>query len=502
MLTVSVNHILRRWLLSLSGILLGLIAAILLLLWLGDTPHSAQAFSPLPAGEGPGVRANADWLATVKDHLAQGGGITPASLSPSPTLTLTGETINAAFGASVATAGDVNGDGYSDVVVGAAGYSSGTGRIYVHPGTANGLNPTPTFTATGEAIGGYFGISVGTAGDVNGDGYADVIVGAYLYNNDIGRVYVYLGSPTGLSATPAFTATGEASGGGDYFGVSVATAGDVNADGYSDIVIGASGYALTGRAYVYLGSSAGLSVTPSFTATGDVVYGGGLGTSVASAGDVNGDGYGDVLVGAPSAISGIGHAFVYLGSASGLNETPAFTLTDEIASSDFGEAVSTAGDVNGDGYSDVVVGAPGYDNLTGRTYLYLSSGSGLSAIPVLTVTGEATGSIFGYAVATAGDVNSDGYADVIAGAEGYSNTGRAYIYLGSASGLSATPAFTATGETTGSRFGRSAATAGDVNGDGYADVIIGAHGYNSLTGRAYVYHGAADAKLYLPLISR
>ena len=138
----------------------------------------------------------------------------------------------------MATAGDVNGDGYADVVVGAYGYSSDTGRAYVYLGGASGLATTAATTLTGEATGNDFGDSVATAGDVNGDGYADVVVGAYGYSSGTGRAYVYLGGASGLATTAATTWTGEAT--DNYFGYSVATAGDVNGDGYADVVVGAS----------------------------------------------------------------------------------------------------------------------------------------------------------------------------------------------------------------------------------------------------------------------
>jgi hypothetical protein len=295
--TISLNHILRRWIVSLSGVLLGLIAAMVFVLSLSDRPQRAGG-GPSPVGEEPKV--NADWRAAVKDQPTQEGSIGPASLPTSSTLTLTGEAANSSFGGSVATAGDVNGDGYSDVVVGAARHYSDTGRVYVYLGSANGLSPAPTFTATGESLGSYFGSSVGTAGDVNGDGYADVIIGARGDLSNTGRAYVYLGSPTGLGATPAFTATGEAMNNG--FGSSVATAGDVNGDNYSDVVIGAPLYSAPGlsfgRVYVYAGSANGLSATPVYTATAQPLQLNIFATSVGPAGDVNDDGYADVIIGA------------------------------------------------------------------------------------------------------------------------------------------------------------------------------------------------------------
>ncbi|HKZ69178.1 MAG TPA: integrin alpha, partial [Anaerolineales bacterium] len=104
--------------------------------------------------------------------------VAPASFQPSSVMTLTGEITGTGFGFPVATAGDVNGDGYDDVIVGAHGYLSYTGRAYVFLGSGSGLNPTPAFTATGEVVNSFFGFAAGMAGDVNGDGYADVIIGA------------------------------------------------------------------------------------------------------------------------------------------------------------------------------------------------------------------------------------------------------------------------------------------------------------------------------------
>jgi hypothetical protein len=499
MSTISINYILRRWLVSLSGILLGLIAATLLLLWLGNKSHSAQAAdSPLPL-EGLGVRASADWWAAVKDNLAQEGDIAPTSLISSPAQTLNGETTDDDFGYPVATAGDVNGDGYADVIVGAYLYNNTTGRAYLYLGSANGLSATPAFTATGEGPLNAFGFAAGTAGDVNGDGYADVILGASNYDGSSGqgRVYFHLGSASGLSASPVLTITGKP---GSNFGLSATTAGDVNGDGYADVIIGAptSFVTDTGHAYLYLGSASGLSSTPALTGTGDASS---YGFLVGTAGDVNGDGYADVIVGEHRS-NNSGRAYLYLGSVSGLSAAPAITLTGEANSGYTWRSVGTAGDVNGDGYADVIVGASLIYSYTGQAYVYLGSASGLSTTPAFTATGEAADSQLGFSAATAGDVNSDGYADIVIGAPRYNNfTGRAYIFLGSPGGLKATPALTVTGEMT-SNLGISVGTAGDVSGDGYADFIVGAIGYDNYTGRAYVYHGGADAKLYLPLISR
>ena len=148
--------------------------------------------------------------------------------------------------------------------------------------------------------------------------------------------------------------------------------------------------------------------------------------------------------------------------------------------------MGTAGDVNGDGYADVIVGADSYDNGQGNegaAWVYLGSAAGLSATAAWMAEGNQASAWFGHSVGTAGDVNGDGYADVIVGARWYSNgqasEGAAFVYLGSAAGLGAAAAWTGEGNQEGAYFGHSVGTAGDVNGDGYADVIVGAPDYDN-----------------------
>jgi hypothetical protein len=454
--------------------------------------------------------ATEDWLAAVQEqihrdmHSLSGDGgasypLTVDSLASTPSWYASGETTGDAFGFAVGTAGDVNGDGYADVIVGADGHNIGTGRAYVYQGGESGLSATPATTLSGETTSNLFGHAVGTAGDVNGDGYADVIVGARGHNASTGRAYVYYGGESGLSVTPATTLSGETT--SSHFGCAVGTAGDVNGDGYADVIVGASRHnSYTGRAYVYHGGEGGLSATPATTLSGETI-GNRFGGAVGTAGDVNGDGYADVIVGAPYHDSGTGRAYVYHGEESGLSASPATTLSGETTDNAFGFAVGTAGDVNGDGYADVIVGAPYHNSATGRAYIYHGRESGLSASPATTLSGETISDLFGWAVGMAGDVNGDGYVDVIVGAEGYNSyAGRAYVYHGGESGLSATPA-PLSGEAAQKAFGHAVGTAGDVNG-GYADVIVGAPGHNSWTGRAYAYYGGRGYEIYLPLVSR
>ena len=247
-----------------------------------------------------------------------------------------------------------------------------------------------------------------------------------------------------------------------------------------------------------------LVTSPSWTAESDQARTW-FGCSVGTAGDVNGDGYSDVIVGAEGYDNGQndeGCAFVYHGSAGGLGLSPAWTAECNQAKAYFGHSVGTAGDVNGDGYSDVIVGADGYtdgETQEGRAYVYHGSAGGLAAGAAWVVEGDQAEGYFGISVGTAGDVNGDGYSDVIVGADGYTDgeaeEGRACVYHGSAGGLGLSPAWTAESDQAGAWFGCSVGTAGDVNGDGYSDVVGGAEGYtNGQTeeGRALVYHGSPD----------
>ena len=440
------------------------------------------------------------------------------------------------FGTTVTGVGDLNGDGYADFAAGAPAYSGNKGRVYVSlgAGVLSAINNAPQIVE-GETTGDRFGSSLG-GGDLNGDGYGDLLVGAPAYNARRGRAYAYYGSPAALAAAPNTsmlnpnTATNN-----DFLGASVASAGDVNGDGYADAIVGAyrAGPTNNGRAYLYLGSATGLPATPTLTLNAPNTNANGgdnFGASVASAGDVNGDGYADVIVGAyqasttsNAAPTGNGRAYLYLGSASGVVTTPSLTLNDPnttATNDNFGYSVASAGDVNGDGYADVLIGAYQASRVTntaatgnGRAYFYLGSATGLATTPTTTFIDPNTSTTtdyFGASVASAGDVNGDGYADIVVGAyqaatttnAAATNNGRAYLYLGSVGGVATTPSLILNDPnttTTADYFGRSVASAGDVNGDGYADVVVGANRASLVSnaaatgnGRAYLYLGRAS----------
>jgi len=397
---------------------------------------------------------------------------------------LTGESTSSAFGYSVSTAGDVNGDGYSDIIVGAYNYASNVGRVYLYDYFMKG-EIVSDIAVTGDTTNNYFGFSVSEAGDVNSDGYADIIVGAYGNNSSTGKAYIFFGGIS-MNDTADVTMIGEAV--SNYFGCSVSTAGDVNGDGYADVIVGAYGYnSNIGRAYIFYGGMTMNNIADLVLTGGSTSF---FASSVSTAGDVNGDGYTDVIVGAYAYSSNTGRAYIYYGGAS-MNNASDVTITGEAANNFFGKSVSTAGDVNGDGYSDVIVGAYGYSSYTGRTYIYFG-GTSMNNTADLVITGEATNILFGYSVSEAGDVNGDGHSDVIVGAYGSSAyTGKAYIFFGGTS-MNTTADVTMTGEVTNDYFGISVSTAGDVNADGYSDVIVGAYAYSITTGRAYIYLGGSS----------
>ncbi|MFZ5471761.1 MAG: VCBS repeat-containing protein [Myxococcota bacterium] len=422
---------------------------------------------------------------------------------------------NSSFGVSLSGAGDVNHDGYGDVVVGAAawdGVGPDEGRAYLYLGNASGLASSPAWTADPtDQNGSQFGTSVGGAGDVNGDGHADMVISAKQWDGeaiDEGRVYLFLGSATGPSTVPSWWADPADQLGARFGRVVALTTGDVNGDGFGDVAISADrwdGQAVDeGRAYLFLGSPSGLSAAPVWTADPSDEAGAQFGDWVAGVGDVNGDGYADVAVGAPQADGQAvdeGRVYLYLGSPTGLSATPAWTAdpTDQLDAR-FGVCVQGAGDVNGDGFGDVIIGAPSWDGAApgeGRAFLYLGNAGGLSPDPAwMADPTDQSGASFGVALAGAGDVNGDGFDDVVVGASNASalDEGRVYLYLGSAAGLSTTPAWMVdpTNQAT-SGFGYALSSAGDVNGDGFGDVVIGANQWDEGTsgdhGRAYLYLG-------------
>jgi hypothetical protein len=445
-----------------------------------------------------------------------------------------GEGYDDQSGYSVSSAGDVNRDGYDDILVGARQNDEGgsyAGQTYLIFGKSDGWSmDTPLDSADasfiGEAGGDMSGWSVSSAGDVNGDGYDDILIGAY--NN---QTYLVFGKATGWSrdfplslADASFI--GEAA--LDCSGLCVSSAGDVNGDGYDDILIGArgndEGVPEAGQTYLIFGKETGWSIdTPldsadaSFIGEADYDY---SGFSVSSAGDVNGDGCDDMLIGAygnDERNLGAGQTYLIFGKSDGWSMDFPLDCADasfigEAANDMCGWSVCSAGDVNGDGYDDILIGAVGNDeggSAAGQTYLILGKETGWSIDTPLdsadaSFIGEADYNYSGFSVSSAGDVNGDGYDDMLIGASRYgSYTGQSYLIFGKPAGWSMDVSLSLAdasfiGEAANDMCGWSVSSAGDVDRDGYDDILIGAH-LNSEGGH---YHGQTYLNLGVAVIGR
>lgn len=459
-----------------------------------DSFSSGQEQMQISIGAGGGSK-NA-FIRLPKDAIVQSATIGLLGTAPVKGQELSsysGARTHDSLGYSVSGAGDMNGDGYDDVIIGMYNIYDETVPDYAYicfGGPEMDGRPNVTLTYGN----GYdnFGESVSGAGDVNGDGYDDVIVGAWGAMNLAGRAFIYFGGPN-IDSIPDIVLNGGQP--YDQFGLRVSGAGDVNGDGYDDVIVGArandTGGYNAGRAYIFLGG-APMDSNPDLAMSGsaDRDY---FGYSVSGAGDVNDDGYDDVIVGASAPDNpSTARAEIFFGGHPMDSSPDELIYSIDKSGEGFGFQVSEAGDVNNDGYDDVLIGASensAAGSQAGRAYLFFG-GNNMDNDTDVIFTGAFANDGFGHSVSTAGDVNNDGYDDVIMGAPAQDttgvNAGRLYLFFGGQDMDNDTDMMY-DGKGDYEIFGWSSSDAGDVNGDGCSEIIVGAWGNNSLTGRAYIY---------------
>ncbi len=466
--------------------------------WFVDAQGRDWSVSRLAAWDADGVslpahlEADGEVLRVVVDA---GGAVWPITVDPVygiAATTLTGAAPYYFFGLYEATAGDVNGDGYDDLMVTAQDgmYSSGTTNVYLYLGYSGGLLSPATQVYSSFNPTDYLGYSLSAAGDVNGDGYGDIILGAIGSTaSHSGRAYVFHGAATGVGSSAARTLSGLGGSSGS-FAVALTGIPDIDGDGDDEVAISGTTSATAAYVVVYEGSATGIGASYSQGFSGSATDG--FGWALAS-GDFNGDGDGDLAIAAPYAdystsTTDSGKIYVYNAGPRGLSASPDTTIRGYAASSYFGSVLSGGHDINGDGYDDLVAGI-GYYSGSNYFQVYLGSSSGLSSSASATVIAPSGTSYFGVSVTALPDINGDGYDDVAAGCHGYdSQRGAAWIYHGSSSGLDTTAVQVVEGENTSDYFAW-ALDAGDYDGDGYGDLASTASSWGDSQGRAYVHAG-------------
>ena len=393
------------------------------------------------------------------------------SLDAIPDIFLTTQDNAFGFGSCVSTVGDVNNDGFDDVIV------NSSEKSYLYFGNNIGDNLVDiVFNEETTSISG--------AGDVNNDGYDDIIIGNENYNISTGIVYIYYG---GANMDNSIDLILNSEGSGDTFGNSVSSAGDFNNDGFDDVVVGFfSNNDLAGKANLYLGGTT-MNTVSDLSFVGEPVVGR-MEFLVSDGGDINNDDYDDIIIGGVLSYDNQGIAYVLFGGSS-LNNTADLELYENDAEESFGSSLSSAGDINNDGFDDIIVGADYHNNMFGRAYIYFG-GTAPDNISDKIIDSNSE-SFFGCSVSGCGDINDDGIDDLIIGAEGYNDyNGQCYIYLGD-SNLDIVSDLNLSGFGDGAGFGNSV-SGGDINNDGFNDIVIGSYYYDNQKGKVEIYFGGIN----------
>jgi len=394
--------------------------------------------------------------------------------------------------------GDVDGDGYGDILIGATDSKKKRGLVHLFYGGPD-MDATADVTFEGQNEGDRLGLGI-VCGDIDNDGYEDIVIAAGDYSEKRGRVYLYWGSDrNSMDANPDKIFVGKGTK-GSRFGINSPVVFDIDNDGYDDVILGSfwnqdDGL---GRVYLYYGNTKELMDTSHdliFTAeNASDQYTFGLHIAC---GDVDGNGYGDIIIGSHSYLSSRqkvrGH--LYYGDRKSDMDAKADAVFEVKAEAGYlyGRDIVCV-DQNKDGFDDVVLGASGYNRKQGRAYLFHgNSKRSLDTDPDLILDGEVRGSSYG-SHAVCGDLDGDNVNDIILGARDFGQGfGRVYVYWGSElTDSDPEPGRIFTGENSKDVFS-SALTCGDINNDGFDDLVIGAYGYKDKTrkkqGRVYLYYG-------------
>jgi len=405
--------------------------------------------------------------------------------STAPDLIFDGEP-NSWFGLET-VCGDVDGDGYDDVLIGATRYNNSRGRAYLFYGGPH-MDAAPDLIFEGQNKGDHFGAGI-ACGDIDNDGYDDIVIGGG------GRAYLYWGSDrNSIDTKPDKIFTGENKK-GSRFGYHSAVY-DMDNDGYDDIILGAYWYPgnATGRVYLYYGKkkeSMDTSCDLIFTAEKTEER---FGYTI-SCGDVDNNGYGDLVIGSSGKQQGRAYLY-YGGSKSNMDAKADIVFEATSRRYKWGYGLICV-DQNGDGCDDLLFGAPACNDYQGRSYLfYGSSKMSMDTNPDMTFDGEVEGSLYGVREAC-GDIDGDKVNDLIIGASGCGQRiGRMYVYWGKElSAPNPKPGMILMGENPNDEFG-ARIVCGDVNNDGFDDLIVAALAYKAgaKQGRVYLYYGGPRQK--------
>lgn len=425
-------------------------------------PKTPRGRSQNPDPEGPMQNSLSHLALATCASLGLAGGAAAQSLI----FTLPGNAAGDGFGEASRPAGDVDGDGICDLILGSRAGVTGVGYARIISGT----NGTLIREFTGAQPGDYFGRAVAGVGDLNGDSIADVIIGAALGGaGAAGRATVY----SGLDGSVLHNLVGTSA--GDHFGWSVVGLSDLDGDLVPDFAVGAVNQgASRGMVSVFSGATGALLRTHQGTVSNQL-----FGHALAATPDINGDGIGELLVGAPHVVKLIGGTPGEVFLLSGKDGLELNAWSGHSNGDAFGSAVAHAGDVDGDSVPDVIVGAP--QPIAGSLG-YARVFSGATGLLMYDWAGAAAGDQFGAAVASAGDVNLDGQDDIAIGAPGADVQGQKSGSVHVISGQAGLPLFTEFGSAAGHEFGSSLGGGGDINGDGVLDLIVASPGDVTATG--------------------